>query len=455
MALTTALEAESAEILAAIGGMVMLLRMNIRQLPEGWAEKKLGDVCEKVEYGSSAKSKPEGKIPVLRMGNIQNGAIDWKDLVYTADQEEIDKYLLKHNDVLFNRTNSDEHVGKAAIYKSERPAIFAGYLIRIHRKEDLIDADFLNYYLNSHTTREYGKSVMSRSVNQANINGTKLKDYPILVPPLSEQKRIVSIVDEAFEGIDLAIANTQKNLTNAHELFESYLNGIFTLKGDGWMEKKLGTLLDTLTDYHANGSYETLKKNVKLLDNDGYAYMVRSTDFENNFTNSLKYIDKHAYEFLSKSKVLGGEIIISKIGNAGKVYLMPQVDEPCSLAMNLFLLRINPGQIRSDYLYYFLESQFGKLQISERLNGTTTKTIRKDGIRSLNVLVAPLSHQKEIVEKLDSIASETQRLEAIYRQKLAALTELKQSILQKAFTGELTADTANQTTKKAEEVIAA
>jgi len=138
----------------------MSLRLNIRQLPEGWAEKKLGDVCEKVEYGSSAKSKPEGKIPVLRMGNIQNGAIDWKGLVYTADKEEIDKYLLKHNDVLFNRTNSDEHVGKAAIYKSERSAIFAGYLIRIHRKEDLIDADFLNYYLNSHTTRKYGKSVL-------------------------------------------------------------------------------------------------------------------------------------------------------------------------------------------------------------------------------------------------------------------------------------------------------
>ncbi len=129
----------------------MSLRITNGQLPEGWVEKKLGDVCEKVEYGSSAKSQPEGKIPVLRMGNIQNGSIDWKDLAYTTNQEEIDKYLLQHNDVLFNRTNSAEHVGKTAIYKSEMPAIFAGYLIRIHRKKDLIDADFLNYYLNSQT----------------------------------------------------------------------------------------------------------------------------------------------------------------------------------------------------------------------------------------------------------------------------------------------------------------
>jgi type I restriction enzyme, S subunit len=205
----------------------------------GWIKTKLGDVCQKVEYGSSAKSQPEEKIPVIRMGNIQNGVIDWNDLAYTTDPEEIDKYLLKYNDILFNRTNSAEHVGKTAIYKGERPAIFAGYLIRIHRQEDLIDADFLNYYLNSNTVREYGRSVMSRSVNQANINGTKLKEYPIILPPLSEQKRIVAILDEAFEGIDRAIANTEKNLANSRELFESYLNVIFTQKGDGWEEKTL------------------------------------------------------------------------------------------------------------------------------------------------------------------------------------------------------------------------
>jgi type I restriction enzyme, S subunit len=114
-----------------------------------WKWKTLGDLCDGVEYGSSAKSKKEGKVPVLRMGNIQDGQLDWENLVYTDNKEEIAKYLLKHNDVLFNRTNSPELVGKTAIYKSEMPAIFAGYLIRIHRKEGLLDGDFLNYFLNS------------------------------------------------------------------------------------------------------------------------------------------------------------------------------------------------------------------------------------------------------------------------------------------------------------------
>ena len=297
---------------------------------------------------------------------------------------------------------------------------------------------FIEYYLNSISLEPYISGMAQPKLNQKALNS-----IPIPVPPLPEQKRIVSIVDEAFEAIDIAIDNTKQNLTNARELFDSYLNTIFIQKGDGWEDRNLGTLINVLTDYHANGSYEKLKQNVTLLDEDSYAYMVRSTDFENDFTNSLKYIDQHAYEFLSKSKVFADDIIISKIGNAGKVYLMPKIDRPCSLAMNLFLLRTDKEKIRSDYLYFFLESQFGKIQIAERLNGTATKTIRKDAVRSINIFVAPLIQQRDIVEKLDLIIFEAQRLEAIYQQKLTALNELKQSILHKAFTGELTADKAD------------
>ena len=160
-----------------------------------WKWTRLGDLCERVEYGSSAKSQKEGSVPVLRMGNIQAGKLDWENLVYTNDKDEIKKYLLKYNDVLFNRTNSPELVGKTAIYKSDIPAIFAGYLIRIHCKGDLLDADYLTYFLNSQIALEYGKTVMISSVNQANINGEKLKGYPIPAPALNEQKQIIAKLD--------------------------------------------------------------------------------------------------------------------------------------------------------------------------------------------------------------------------------------------------------------------
>src|ERR1700731_650405 len=196
-------------------------------LNKKWKQKNLGEVCESVEYGSSAKSKKEGKVPVLRMGNIQDGKLDWKKLVYTDDQEEINKYLLKHDDVLFNRTNSPELVGKTAIYKSEMPAIFAGYLIRIHRKENLLDADYLNYYLNSEVALNYGKTVAISSVNQANINGAKLKGYPIPIPLISEQRDIVKKLHSLREETQRLARLYERKLDALEALKKSILQSAF------------------------------------------------------------------------------------------------------------------------------------------------------------------------------------------------------------------------------------
>lgn len=209
------------------------------QKGDGWVEKALGELCEKVEYGTSSKSKPVGSVPVLRMGNIQGGKLDWTKLVYTDNPEEIEKYLLQKNDVLFNRTNSPELVGKTTIYKGERQAIFAGYLIRIHRKKDLIDAEFLNYYLNSMRAREYGKTVMSGSVNQANISGSKLKEYPIAVPSLKKQVELVVLIrDLEIEVIRLEAIYQQK-LAALAELKQSILQKAFADELTSLPEKTL------------------------------------------------------------------------------------------------------------------------------------------------------------------------------------------------------------------------
>jgi len=195
---------------------------------EIWEWKTLGDLCDGVEYGSSAKSKKEGRVPVLRMGNIQDGKIDWSSLVYSDDEDEIAKYLLKYNDVLFNRTNSPELVGKTAIYKGEMPAIFAGYLIRIRRKETLLDGDFLNYFLNSRIALDYGKTVVTSSVNQANINGAKLKGYPIPVPSLQDQKVVVKNLDGIAAETQRLESVYQRKLAALDELKQSLLHQAFS-----------------------------------------------------------------------------------------------------------------------------------------------------------------------------------------------------------------------------------
>jgi type I restriction enzyme, S subunit len=197
------------------------------ELPEGWKNATVGDVCASVEYGSATKSKATGKIPVLRMGNIQNGIFDWEDLVYTDDDEEINKYLLKKNDVLFNRTNSAELVGKTAIYKGERPAIFAGYLIRINRIQEKIDASYLTYYLNSKQAKSYGNSVRSFGVNQSNINGTKLKTYPLPLPKLEEQQQIVQEIESRLSVCDKIEETITNSLKQAEALRQSILKKAF------------------------------------------------------------------------------------------------------------------------------------------------------------------------------------------------------------------------------------
>jgi type I restriction enzyme S subunit len=197
------------------------------ELPKGWEWGTIGDVCTSVEYGSAIKSKESGKVPVLRMGNIQNGSFDWGDLVYTDDEQEIKKYLLKKNDVLFNRTNSAELVGKTAIYKGERPAIFAGYLIRINRIETLINGDYLTYYLNTYEAKSYGNTVRSFGVNQSNINGTKLKTYPIPLAPISEQVEVVQEIDIRLSVCDKMEEAITNSLQQAEALRQSILKRAF------------------------------------------------------------------------------------------------------------------------------------------------------------------------------------------------------------------------------------
>ena len=192
----------------------------------GWEAGELGRFVEKPRYGSSAKSQKSGDIPVLRMGNLQDGKLDWADLVYTSDPEEIEKYRLEPGDVLFNRTNSPELVGKTSIFKGERDAIYAGYLIKIKCLPSL-NAEFLNYQLNSPKAKDYCKAVKSDGVSQSNINAKKLAAYPLSCPPIEEQTEIVRRVDQLFAHADRIEQQVNNALARINNLAQSILAKAF------------------------------------------------------------------------------------------------------------------------------------------------------------------------------------------------------------------------------------
>ena len=170
-------------------------------IPDTWTWTTIADTCTNIQYGTSEKSAPSGKVAVLRMGNLQGGKIDYSNLVYTSNDYDIERCHLEYNDLLFNRTNSKELVGKTAIYKAEIPAIYAGYLIRV--TPIMIDSDYLNYVMQSHFFKKYCLAVKTDAIGQSNINAEKLKRFVFPLPPLAEQKRIVARVEEVLAACDI------------------------------------------------------------------------------------------------------------------------------------------------------------------------------------------------------------------------------------------------------------
>lgn len=205
-----------------------LNEIELTELPDGWFWERLGLMTLGVEYGTSAKSQPEGKVPVLRMGNMQNGKIDWTDLVYSDNDEEIKQYSLKKGDVLFNRTNSPELVGKTSIIETDEKAIFAGYLIRINHLTEITDGRYLTYFLNSMIAKKYGNFVKTDGVNQSNINGQKLINYPFVFCSLEEQKEVANILEQKLTACDQLAAELAKQLKQAELLKQTVLKAAFS-----------------------------------------------------------------------------------------------------------------------------------------------------------------------------------------------------------------------------------
>jgi len=169
-------------------------------IPDSWEWTRLGTMVDSFQYGTAEKASPSGKVPVLRMGNLQNGEIDYTKLVFSSNENDIQQYKLHFGDLLFNRTNSAELVGKTSVFRADTDAIFAGYLIRF--RPILANSFYVNFVMNSSYQRGYCQSVRSDAINQSNINAQKLNLFLVPLPPLEEQKRIVAKIEGLLPHIE-------------------------------------------------------------------------------------------------------------------------------------------------------------------------------------------------------------------------------------------------------------
>lgn len=297
-----------------------------------------------------------------------------------------------------------------------------------------IDPNFLKYSLMAFVDE---LNIISHGSAYQALPIEKLKKHKILKPPLIEQKRIVSILDEAFEGIDRAIAIAEKNLTNARELFESYLNAIFTQKGDRWEWVRLSEITTDITD----GDHQPPPKSES-----GIPFItISNIDKQNrkvDFSNTFKVLPEYFEKLKVNRKPRKGDLLYTVTGSYG-IPVIVDYDMNFCFQRHIGLIRPN-NETNSKCLYYILLSRYLLNQADKCATGTAQKTVSLSGLRRFSVPKIPREEQQLIVAKLDVISEKVSHLETIYRQKIAALKELKQSILQKAFTGELTAATVEK-----------
>lgn len=257
----------------------------------------------------------------------------------------------------------------------------------------------------------------------------------VKIPSLQEQERIVLKIEESLSALDNAVETLNKTKEQLGVYRQAVLSEAF--KADcTWNDCKLGDVITVLTDYHSNGSYQVLKENVTLLDDPSYAVMIRSTNFEKkDFIFDLKYIDEHAYHFLKKSQLFGGEVLMGKIGNAGRVYYMKNLHRPMSLAMNMFAMRFSE-EVESKYVYYFLKSPEATADIDQYIKGVGTPTIDKKSVRSILFRYPDRIKQNEIINSIESRLSLCDGILDTVELTFSQAEAMRQSILKKAFEGE-------------------
>ena len=386
----------------------------------------IGDSCEVLNgYAFKSEKYTSSGIRVIRIANVQKGYIeDDSPVFYQTDDVDLNKYMLRENDLLVSLTGN---VGRTALLtKDMLPAALNQRVACLRLKTNKITRGFLFHLLNS----DYFESKCiqsSQGVAQKNLSTEWLKSYDLPLYSLSKQNEITKILDNVRNTIILKEQEIQKY----DELIKARFIEMFgdpQINEKGFTKAPMGEYLSLLTDFSSNGSYKVLDSGVVMYDEPNYAWMVRTTDLESGDKSSIKYIDEKAYELLSKSKIFGGEIIMNKIGSAGKIYIIPKLTMPASLGRNAFMFRYDE-RINNIFMYYLLTSDYGQREIQQYVRGAVTKTITKDDARAVLIIVPPLELQQQFADFVRQVDKSREEV----KKSLEKTQQLYDSLMQEYF----------------------
>ena len=380
-------------------------------MKKGWTTVPLGELCDVLDNKRKPITKRDretGEYPYY-------GATGIKDYV--------SGYIFDEPLVLVGEDGAKWASGDQTAFAIEGKCWVNNHahVLRPHRTR-LIDNWLIHFFFYSDLS-EFVSGLTVPKLNQGN-----LREILIPLPPLAEQQRIVGLLDEAFEGLATAKANAEKNLQNARALFESHLQSVFTQRGPGWKQKTL----EEIAMIFGRGKSKHRPRNEPKLYGGKYPF-IQTGDIRNADHFITEYSQTYSELGLAQSKLWPkGTICITIAANIAETAILGF--DAC-FPDSVIGVVANPKEAEVGFIEYLLQSFKARIQALGK--GSAQANINMGTFENERFPFPPVAEQRQIVEKLDDLSEETQRLARLYEQKLAALEALKKSLLHQAFTGEL------------------
>lgn len=407
---------------------------------EKWNKTPLKDVVFFQEGPGVRKSQyTTNGVKLLNVRNIVDGSLILDNTETFISKEEASgrykHFLCDEGDLLIASSgikvdNFDKKV--TFIEKKHLPLCMNTSTIRFKTLDkNILNIKFLAYFLKSEYFKKQVRFYITGSA-QLNFGPSHLNKMNIIYPNMPEQEVIVAKLDKANEIRDKKIKANEK----LDELIKSQFIYLFGDPGANINKYPIVTINDiveNISDIGSNGSNELVAKNLVMSDSEDYAYMIRTLNFnQKNILDNMKYISKKTYNFFKKSQIFGNEIIMCKIGSAGKFWLMPILDKPVSLGLNQFFIRFKEDANRV-FIFYCLNTSYCLNEINNRIGGAVTKSITKGAIRTIPVLLPPLEQQNQFAKFVEKIEEQKSKNEVVIQK----MTDLINSIMQQEFEREI------------------
>jgi type I restriction enzyme S subunit len=397
-----------------------------------WKISKIGDIA-KINYGYTAKSSLGIKGPhYLRITDIQDGNVDWSKVPNCQISDvDLSKFLLKDGDIVFARTGAT--TGKSYLINDVPEAVFASYLIKATVNKSICLPKYVFYFFQS---KEYWTAIQAgiSGAAQGGFNASKLAELKIPLPNLSIQQKLVAKLDTIFAQIDIAMAAAEANAKNAEALFQSYVTEVFETEKYDFKLVKFGT-----TASFVRGPFGgSLKKSIFV--EKGYAVYEQQHAIYNQFSDIRYFIDESKFEEMKRFELKSGDLIMSCSGTMGKIAIVPENIEQG--VINQALLKISPNKnVMGEYIARLLSSKYFQDTLTKLSGGAAIQNVPAVSVlKDIEVPIPSIKNQKLIVDIIDVLESNKIIIKNSYKCKSKEFTSLKQSILKRAFNGELVKD---------------